>query len=674
MRLTLDLETRSTCDLRKAGAWKYSEDPGTDVLCAALKTGHAPPVLWVPDWVRALLPAGHGLPLVSAEEVRRMIAAADEIEAHNAEFERALWENVLTPRYGWPAIPLAKRRCSLAKCSMHALPRGLDQACKALGLPVAKDAEGYTLMLRMCKPRKPSKKDPSPWHQKPEQLVRLCRYCLQDVEAEHCLSQALDDLPPGELQVWRLDQEINARGIQADVASSEMIIDALEDWAETLTGQVSELTAGAVKTPRQLQAFRDFLADEEGLFLEDLTRATVDGALADAAVAGKARALLLLRRQLSKSSVAKYEAITRMAGRDGRIRGTLLYHGASTARWSGRGLQPQNLPRGSFADVECCLEAWRHGPDFVAALWDDPMDAAATCIRSMLVSAAGKDLLVADFSSIEARVTGWLAGEASIVEAFRAGKDLYKVAAQPIYNKHYEDITKAERQIGKVVVLACGYQGFVGAFQSMAKVYGVQVEDDQAREIVLAWRDANPKVVELWRGLEEAAFNAVRNPGSVWSYGVEYIKVAFKVEGRFLLMRLPSGRKLYYYKPEIVEKALPQSDEDKQAGRPPRRKKVVSYLGTDSTTGKFIRQHTYGGKLTENAVQAIARDLMVNAMFHLEAAGYPVVLTVHDEVVCEVPDNAGSVAEMEALMCRLPAWAAGLPMAAEGWRGKRYRK
>lgn len=661
MRLTIDCETRSPVDLKKCGEWVYAADPRTDVLCVALKPDNEMVRTWCPDWVRHKLPA-NTIRIVSLETVVALIEQADEIEAHNASFERVIWQYILAPRYGWPALPLEKLRCSLAKCSMHALPRSLDMACKALELPVQKDDEGYRLMLRMCKPRKPTKSNPAKWVQDPWPLKKLIQYCIQDVEAEYALSQALADLPPLEQKLWYLDQEINARGVQVDLESAQAVIQGVETWTERLVRELQELTGGRVRTAKQVAVLREYL-QSQGLELEDLTKTTIKAALEAGGHSEKVRRLLEIRTSLAQSSVSKYEALIRQASDDGRIRGTLLYHGASTGRFSGRKIQPQNLPRGSFKDVDAALDAFRQGDvDLVNMLWGDPMAAASTCIRGCLVAAPGHDLIACDFSSIEARALAWLAGEEKILDAFRSGLDLYKVAAQGVYGVPYDQITKEQRQIGKVVVLSSGYQGFTGAFQSMAKNYGVHVEDERAAEIVRAWRADNPKIVELWRALEDTALTAVLDQGQAYQYRGTY----FKSDRRFLMMKMPSGRILYYYKPEVVERPLPW-DETKT-------KKAIVFMGMDSMTNKFKRTATYGGKLSENLTQAISRDLLVYAMFRLEEAGYRTVLTVHDEVVLEVPEGFGSIEEVEGIMSSGPAWAAGLPLGAEGWRGKRYRK
>lgn len=689
MKITVDFETRSAVDLRRAGPWVYAEHWSTDALCLALKTGEDAPVLWVPEKFADRVSADR-LPLVSAEEALRRIDQADIVEAHNSGFERAIWYWTLHKRLGWPLVDPDKWRCSAAKAAYHALPRQLGKAGEALDLDVAKDGDGHRLMLQMCKPRRARKQERADlearglvelddgswqapgsdqrfflWYEDPERFTRLCRYCLQDVEAEHALSETLRDLPETELRVWQLDQRVNARGIYCDVDGVQAMIDMVAEHRARLEAELKEITGGSVASSQAVAALRVWLS-EHGVSLLNLQRGTVEAALAEQGMDPAARRALEIRLSLSRSSVAKYEAMMDRASHDRRIRDTLLYHGASTGRWSGMGIQPQNMPRGSFEDVDQAVEVVRsRDVSFVEMLWGDPMDVASTCTRSMLCAAPGCDLLCADFSSIEARGVAWLAGEQRILDAFREGLDVYKVAAQPIYGgKPYADVTKDERQIGKVVVLACGYQGRVGAFQSMARVYGLEVSDDQAAEIVDAWRADNQEIVRLWYGLEEAAFNAVQNPGAIYTFrGLRLVRHTEPSAG-FLHIRLPSGRVLHYYDPRIGKQKTSWGE-----------KNAVTYMGVDSQRGyKWTRLHTYGGKLVENVVQALCRDIMAEAQLRLEAAGYRTVLTVHDEALAEVPKGRGSLEEFERIMSEVPSWAEGFPVKAEGWRGERYRK
>jgi DNA polymerase len=387
--------------------------------------------------------------------------------------------------------------------------------------------------------------------------------------------------------------------------------------------------------------------------------------------------LLEIRQELSKASTAKYKAL--INGLDGvdHIRSLLMYHGAGTGRWTAKRFQPQNLPsRGLAVDaegVDGAIAAAKVG--LLEELYSDVMGVASACIRGMLIASPGHRFISADFSAIEGRVLAWMAGEEHVLQAYVEGKRLYCVAAAGIYKVPYEEINEGRKHdpkykkmdsIGKVIELACGYQGSVGAFKAMAEGYGVEVPEDEAKEAIYAWRESRPLTVALWRGMEQAAIEAVMSPGTVTTYQM----VKFKVIGKYLLMKLPSGRFLYYFNPNVEEKEMPWKDDQGN----PCYKDCVSYWAVDSYTKKWSKCWGYGGLWTENAVQAVARDLMASAMLRVEAAGYPVVLTVHDELVSEAPVDHGSVEDYVKIMCDSPAWAAGCPVAAEGWSGPRYRK
>lgn len=694
MKLTVDFETRSPVDLKKSGAYKYAEHPETTVLCFALKMDNAPPVIWTPAWVQAL----GGPEGITDNELFRLLKDADEIEAHNAGFERVIWDGVCTPRFGWPQLQVKKLFCSAAKAAMCGLPRSLEQASVALGLPVHKDAAGYKLMLKMCKPRPATKLHPElRWHETPEQFTQLINYCLQDVEVEYALSQALPDLSRKERQVWLMDMEINTRGVQVDVDTARLMLGGIDDHTHRLLAKTRDITGGAVHSPRQIAASLAWLADQ-GVQMECLDKAAVTQTLASPNLTGPAREFLEIRQSLGRSSTTKYETLLRCACADGRMRGTILYHGASTGRFSGRLFQPQNLPRGSFADTDRCIEAIQdHGFDIAELLWGDAMDVAATCIRGMIVAAPGHRLMVADYSSIEARVLAWVAGEEEVLRAFEDGLDLYKVAASSIFGVPYEQITKSQRQVGKTSILALGYAGGIGAYAAMAKNYGIDLEtlpafifptassDEREKSLQRAvdyverhqgsmsldaavacdiikakWRAANPRVVAFWYGVSDAASDAVALPGEVFSFR----NISFKADPRFLRCKLPSGRFLYYPKAEIRPVTTPWGDT----------RHMVTHHGVHATTGKWVRFALTGGRLTENIVQAISRDILVEAMLRLERAGYPVVMHVHDEIVAEVPEGFGTLDGFVEIMAQPPAWAGGCPIGAEGWVGKRYRK
>jgi DNA polymerase len=394
--------------------------------------------------------------------------------------------------------------------------------------------------------------------------------------------------------------------------------------------------------------------------LDDLTGATVDQLLADPETPGELRQLLRLRAAAATTSTAKYTALSRATSGDGRLRGALQYCGASrTGRWAGRLFQPQNLPRAALdpEQVEIAIEAMRAGAETL--LLDDVMSAASAALRGCIVAAPGHQLIVADLSNIEGRVLAWVADEEWKVEAFREfdlgrGPDLYKLAYARAFAKNPNDVTKAERQIGKIQELALGYQGGHNAFNTMGAIYGVQFPEAKAKELVNAWRKAHRRTTSLWYTLEELAILAIAAPGKeIPMPGGKLSVVRHKA---WLQINLPGGRALCYPVPKIED------------GK-------ISYMGINQYTRKWERLPTYGGKLVENVTQAVARDVLAEGMLAAEADGYRIVLTVHDEIISEVPiGDRYSVDGLAGHMATPPPWAAGLPLAAAGFSATRYRK
>jgi len=653
-KLTFDLESRSKIDLTKCGMYVYAEDPSTDIMCFAFQTNNEEPFLWIPEKFRYLYEG----PIVTKDQFQWAIDNADIIEAHNAGFEAIMWQEIMVKRYGFKPLIFLKLRCSAAKAAAMALPRKLEDACLALNLPQQKDTEGRRIMLKMCKPRKPTKNNAAIWHELPEDFQKLCNYCKQDIRAEYSLSESLPELSFNELVVWRHDYLINNRGVKLDLQSIESIKNKIYIKEQELLDKVDALTEGKIRSVRQIAATRKWL-EERGLKLKKLTKDSVNRVLKKE-IPLDCRMLLEIRQQLGKASVSKFNAMERNACSDERSRGSLLYYGASTGRWSGKGIQPQNYPRDSYKDKDIDSLVSMDN-DSIEIIYDNVFTAASKCLRGMLISDKGKKLFCADFSSIEARVLAWIAKEMWVIRAFNKGLDLYKVNASEIYETPYENVTSEQRQIGKIGELALGFQGWLGAFQAMAEGYGVKLDEDRVKQIILTWRNMRPNIVALWKNLEMCAMQTVRTK-KVYSYGL----LKFGIKNRFLHMRLPSGRLLSYYDPKIQLVEPPYGE----------KREAITFMGTNSVTRKWERQSTYGGKLTENAVQAIARDLLAEAMWRVEEARFPVVLHVHDEIISEVEENKTEkdFKIFKEAMAFVPEWAEGCPIKAEGWIGHRYRK
>jgi len=657
----LDLETRSTVDLKKAGLYRYFEDESTEVLCVRWKIGEQ---------------TGDETNLAPITD---HIRAGGIVTGHNIAFDREGWNK----NFGaFAHLPPEQTDCTMARCAALSLPQGLEQAGGALRAKITKDAEGHRLMLRMCKPRKITEDGTTVWWDTPEMRERLGAYCARDVESEEEIDRIVLKLSESERRVWVLDQRINARGVQLDTSMVGRALAVATVASKEADKQMARLTGGAVKKCTEVARLVAWV-QSKGILCKSVAKGEIEDILVKADLFGEpvVRQAIELRRAAAKSSVAKYKAMQNSVCADGRVRGTLCYHGASTGRWAGRLIQPQNMPKitddlGNDRSVDVVLLhdllskklPARSIYDACCLFFHNPLDTLSAALRSMIVAAPGKKLIGGDYSNIEGRVCAWLAGESWKVEAFRAydekrGPDLYTLSYSRSFFVPIESVTKALRQVGKVSELSMQFQGGVRAFHKMAAKFNLFVSDARAEELKLAWREAHPAIVAMWWELQDAAIAAVRNPGM--KVPCCDGKVAYLSKHGFLWCRLPSGRNLAYPYPRIVWTEATEN-------RPSRPQ--VEFEGVDSVTKKWEPHRLYGGLQCENIVQAIARDILVEGMFRLEEAGYPLVLTVHDENITEVPEGFGSKEELGRIMAVVPEWAPGLPVAVSAWEDQRYVK
>ena len=644
-----DLETRSPADLKTAGVWKYAADPATEVVCLAYAVDNEPTQLWVP-----------GDP-VPAEFIEAANNPNWIVVAHNDSFERGIAQLVLR-RHGFPAIPLPRRRCSMAMALAMSLPAKLDAVARALELRHQKDPVGHRLMLMMSKPRKGGDPNQVFWFDDPDRLERLYEYCRQDVEVERELFARLQPLSPSEQALWVLDATINHRGFQIDRTLAEAARKIAAAAGPEIDAELTEVTGGAVTAVNQLARLQAWL-QQNGCAVKDLQRKTVATLLEFEELPPKVRRALELRQDGGQAASKKINTLLQRVGDDGRVRGTLQFHKASTGRWAGEGFQPQNLKRPEEGDLGAAIAAVSTGDyEHVRGLYPKVLSVIGDLSRSLIVAAPGHTLIGADFSAIESRVLAWVAGEQWKLDAYHCYDRTRDPKSEPYCllacrMLHVPDGTFTpelpERKIGKVADLACGYMGGQAAVEKFAP--GVFNEAERER-IKNDWRAAHPTVVNFWYAIDRAAWAAVQDRGSVVRCG----PISFKCAGAFLFLKLPSGRKL----------SFPMA-RTKLTG--PQRGVV---LFTDNSAGRWRDcrdgRGAYGGIWTENLVQAVSRDLLVEAMQRVEAAGYPIVLTVHDEIVCEVPEGFGSTEDLTRIITRAPSWAPSLPVAAEAWAGPRF--
>lgn len=648
IQTSLDFEIYSEADLRAVGAWRYAEHPSTEVLCCAHAVGDAEPALWLPGM-----------------EFPASLFLADEAHAWNAEFEYAIWLRVCVRRYGWPIVPPEFFRCSMSLALSFNLPGRLDLAARVLGVAEQKDTRGTYLITKLCKPRpRTSKANAEPrWTPAtaPDDFAELYAYCRQDVRTERAVVAALPRraLPPIEQATYLESLKANARGITIDAVSVEQAIAGVETHCARLAAEHRGITGGL--EPTQPIRVRAWLFDR-GVYLPTMQAETIDAALESDVLPmpDDARRVLEIRRSVSQVSVRKFHAMRRSCCNDGRIHGMLQYHGAGTGRWAGRLVQLQNLAKPAKELGRMKAEEWierAHVFDVdVLNVFGDPMAFFSAFVRPCLVASPGKILLAADFSAIECRVLAWLAGEHWLLDTFASGGDVYVVQATDLFGF---DVNKTdhpkEREVGKRIVLGCGYQMGAAKFAVTSKKYGAPVSDDFAAEAVQSYRRLNRRIVQFWYDMQAAAELAIRKPGLETRVG----RIGFRSTRTILQMKLPSGRLLTYWRPRL-----------EPGDHGPR----IVYEGVNSLTKQWGRQETYGGRLVENATQAVARDLCRDAILRMSAVGYDYLFSSHDEIVSETDAIRADIGVYCRLMEQVPEWAAGCPIAADGWIGQRYRK
>lgn len=693
----IDFETKCAIDIKEAGSDVYAQSPSCDALCLAYSFDDEPIELWIP-----------GMP--DPERLLEHVRRGWIVKGHNiGGFEMLIWNNVMTLKYGWPEMAIEQCRCTMAMAYAMGLPGSLDDASRALGIPYEKDMKGHRIMLKLSQPRAFTESGEPIWwtpQDVPDDFNHLYAYCKNDVLVEKEIDKRMLKLSPSEQKLWELDFKINRRGVYVDLTSAKLAISLVESEKDRINKRIREITGNQVGMASAVGQISQWIK-AKGIDVPSLAKADVVEMLSRPDLPPDVRQVLLLRQEAAKTSTAKLDAMMKGASIGGRTRGLFQYHGASTGRWAGRRVQLQNLPRPKLKQEQ--IEKYfqilnrygaKSGSYISQELMTSPIAATSDAIRGFLKAAPGKDFIAADFSAIEARVVAWLAGQESTLTVFREDGRIYELTAAQIYGGKVDDIQKDDprRQVGKVAVLALGFQGGVGALQTMARGYGVQLEpafpalwgratdehkrmakfvwdlngkkhDISQKEFVASdlvkqyWREANPMIVQYWADLNRAAICAVESPGRQYTAGHQ--ACTYKMQGSFLWCKLPSGRVLCYPYPRIEMRA-PFEDSDK--------KPTLTCMGVDSYTKKWMRYPNYGGLLAENNTQAIARDLLAEAIFRLEARDYPVVMHVHDETVSEVFKGFGSVEEVEDIMSQVPPWANGLPVEVEGWRNERFKK
>lgn len=656
--LSIDLETFSSVPIAKAGAQKYIASPDFEILLFAYSLNGAPPVCCdiaqgehLPDWVLDALCDPQCLK-----------------HAYNAAFEWGCLSKFMGRQ-----LPPEQWRCTMFHGLYAGYPAGLDAAGRALGLPEDKRklSTGKALIRYFCVPCTPTKSNGGRRrnlpHHDPARWELFKEYNAQDVTTEMEIERRLSliTVPDWLQRQWETDLLINARGVAVDM---EMVNGALEIGAtvrERLTQEAVRISG--LSNPNSVQQLSAWLEQETGEEVTDLRKDTVAKMIAQAPDIPEVQRMLEIRQELGKTSTKKYDAIEQAVCPDGRVRGLLQFYGANrTGRWAGRLVQVQNLPRTYTQPLELARNLVKlRKLDNLRLIYGSVPDTLSQLIRTAFVASDGNVLIDADFSAIEARVISWLAGEQWRLDVFKTHGKIYEASASQMFGVPIERIKKgnpeyALRQKGKVAELALGYQGGAGALINMGAL-DMGIPEDDLPDIVQRWRDTNKRICDLWYKMNSAAVEAI---STGYSVGVGRLLVSCEYDAahevEYLTVLLPSGRKLYYNSPQIGENKW---------GGP-----SISYMGMDQTTKKWKRIETYGGKLVENCVQAVARDCLAQAIENLEKEGLPVVFHIHDEVVIDCRADTATLDDVVNIMSRPIPWAPGLPLNADGWVGGFFKK
>lgn len=669
MDAVIDFETKGTIDLKKVGSFVYANHSGTDVVCLRWKyTGSVHVHLWVPSMG----------PTVELKNLYRVIEEGSfRVVAHNIKFELDIWAAIMVKRYGAPHLPVEQTSCTMARALAMSLPASLEGCMNALDLGAKKDMHGHRVMLQVAKPRRIEADGTIIWWDDEERLNTTYEYCGDDVEAEFKLHEYLPEFDADEEALYFEDLRINQRGIPINLELVAILREAATLEKKRINVRLKEIDSAL--TGSKVAVLKEFIERDSGREILDLSAATVEWILKQKDLfTPLSREVALLRQQFAKSSTAKLDAMTRAAAVDGFVHNVFQMNGAgATGRWAGRIIQAQNLPRATPEgfDLNVLIASILNaGPgllEMISTPDQSVMMLISRLIRSCISALPGYTFFNADFSQIEARVVAWLAGQTDLVQRFARGEDVYCHMAASIFNQPADSFDKKgfERFLGKTTVLGCGFQMGAPKFKATVEGMGIDLSDELALAAVTAFRAANPKIVQFWYAMDAAAKLAVQthSPQTVCLPGGQPIYI--KCNSEWMVITLPSQRKLWYREPRMKDILNPNFG---------RVVPTLTYMGVDSNTKQWKRLTTYGGKLTENVVQAVARDCLRRVILECAKAGVPLMMHVHDEFMARVATGLSNFKELHEKFVACAKvkdpWAEGLPLASEGWIGPIYKK
>ena len=646
----IDFETYSECDIKDCGAAVYAQHPSTEVLCMSFVFNDDRTVV---NWRPRTLGDYSTFP----SRVKHHLQSGGLYTAHNANFEWSILKWVL----GIETKP-SQIRDTQFQAAVNALPQALGNCAKAIGSH-PKDEAGKRAMLQVCKPKKASKIDPTLRYTPdvhPDKFAIVYDYCDDDVHAQRGIFDTLPKPTEDEQKLYELVFEAGAKGIPIDEESIHLMMGVIEEEKEELNKRFKELTD---LEPTQRDKVKTWLNDS-GLDIPILQAATLAQTLLRDDLTDVQREVIEIRQSAGKSSTSKFLRFLDTLCEDSTAKFTMVAHGAKTGRTTGSGAQTSNLPRPTVPCPEEVFDTAKLGRDAIRLIYGSVMQAASSSIRSLIKAEDGHKWVQGDYSQIEARVLAWGASQEDALERFRKGQDPYIALATKIYHVQETDVVHEQRQISKSAVLGAGFQLGGVSFVAYCANSGIVIETKEALRVIEIFRKENPMIVKFWKKAQECAIEATLNKGQRFTY--KMFSCIFV--GDFLRVRLPSGREIVYYKPKVEYEYV--NRKKWPDWKPPK----LYYMGVNSTTKQFQKMSTYGGDLVQGWTQATARDILMEAWTRAAAMGWDVRLTVYDELLCHEPTDGCDHEDLCEIMTIPPNWSTGLPIAAEGWTGQRYRK